>query len=79
MPGWILWPAAVATAFGAAFGPVAAAFFLISSSGGIFFLEVINYVEHYGLRRCTMPSGNHESVSVGHSWNANHMVRHVQS
>ncbi len=38
---------------------------------GFLLLETINYVEHYGLRRQLLPSGNYEPVKPRHSWNAN--------
>lgn len=35
------------------------------------FLEIINYVEHYGLRRRFIaPLGKYENVTILHSWNA---------
>jgi hypothetical protein len=30
---------------------------LIAAFGGVIFLEAINYVEHYGLRRKQLPDG----------------------
>jgi alkane 1-monooxygenase len=33
-------------------------------------LEIINYVEHYGLSRDRLPDGNYEPVNPTHSWNA---------
>jgi alkane 1-monooxygenase len=35
-------------------------------------LEVINYVEHYGLTRRLLPNGRYERVQPHHSWNASH-------
>lgn len=55
-------------------GPAAVAMYALSAAGSVFFLEVVNYVEHYGLRRRTLPNGKPERVSIGHSWNANHML-----
>lgn len=37
-------------------------------------LEIINYVEHYGLRRTKNEHGRWESVRESHSWNSNHRV-----
>ncbi|CAI2369313.1 unnamed protein product [Moneuplotes crassus] len=37
---------------------------------GIFMLEAINYVEHYGLRRDKDENGIYEPVNIKHSWNA---------
>lgn len=36
------------------------------------FLETINYIEHYGLRRKKLPSGRYETVTPQHSWNSDH-------
>lgn len=58
----------------AAFGPPATAFFLIQGVLATCLLEVINYVEHYGLCREQLPNGQFERVSEEHSWNANHML-----
>ena len=46
--------------------------FLISAFGSIFYLEAINYIEHYGLQRKKLPDGNYEKVTIKHSWNAPH-------
>ena len=35
-----------------------------------FALEVVNYVEHSGLRRKEISPGKYERISVMHSWNA---------
>lgn len=35
-----------------------------------FGLEVINYVEHYGLRRKEIAPGKYERVNISHSWNS---------
>jgi len=44
---------------------------LISSS----LLEIINYIEHYGLtRRFISPLGKYENVNISHSWNAPYRV-----
>ena len=37
---------------------------------GIFYLESINYIEHYGLKRNKDENGIYESISIAHSWNA---------
>jgi alkane 1-monooxygenase len=44
--------------------------FLVSSLGAVFQLEVINFIEHYGLERKIDPkSGRPEAVQAFHSWN----------
>jgi alkane 1-monooxygenase len=37
-------------------------------------LEIINYVEHYGLRRRQLADGRYERVQPHHSWNASHRI-----
>ncbi|MCU0451442.1 MAG: alkane 1-monooxygenase [Bernardetiaceae bacterium] len=37
-------------------------------------LEVVNYVEHYGLMRRQIAPGKYEKVTTMHSWNANQLV-----
>ena len=49
------------------------AFFLGQAFLAICLLEVINYVEHYGLMRDKLPNGRYERVAPRHSWNANHI------
>lgn len=44
------------------------------ASGGIFILELINYIEHYGLRRNRLQDGTYEKVNIRHSWNAPHRI-----
>jgi len=44
---------------------------------GIFLLETVNYLEHYGLRRQKLPNGRHERVRAAHSWNSNTMIANI--
>ena len=55
-------------------GPEGAAFFWAQGAVAILFLEIINYVEHYGLRRPLRPSGRYAPVTPAHSWNSAHRV-----
>lgn len=57
-----------------AFGPVAGLFFIIQAMVGFSYLEVINYVEHYGLLRKKNAKGRYEKISPQHSWNSDHRV-----
>jgi alkane 1-monooxygenase len=41
---------------------------------GSLLFELINYVEHYGLRREALPGGKYERVLPTHSWNDAHTV-----
>lgn len=50
------------------------AFFLIQVLGAVFYLEAINFIEHYGLRRKKLDNGQYEKVTIRHSWNAPHRL-----
>lgn len=41
------------------------------------FLESINYIEHYGLRRFKTSSGRYERVQPHHSWNSNFNIGRI--
>ncbi len=40
-------------------------------------LELVNYLEHYGLRRAKKKSGRYELVREIHSWNSNHALGRI--
>lgn len=40
----------------------------------IWYLELVNYIEHYGLTRKHLGGGRYEHVRPRHSWNASHQV-----
>jgi alkane 1-monooxygenase len=40
-------------------------------------LEAVNYLEHYGLLRDSLPNGRYERVTPKHSWNNNHIVTNL--
>ena len=61
-------------AFAFMFGAIGAAFFLIVGLAASASLEVINYVEHYGLARVQVAPGRYERVTHLHSWNASQRV-----
>jgi len=61
-------------AIGLLVGPRAMAFFLGQSAVAIAFLETVNYIEHYGLRRRQVSPGVYERVSPLHSWNSAHWL-----
>ncbi len=54
----------------AALGPVAWLAFAGQSVVAVLLLEVVNYVEHYGLLRREIAPGEYERVRPHHSWNA---------
>jgi len=38
----------------------------------VLWLEIMNYIEHYGLERKEISPGEYEKVTIKHSWNAPH-------
>lgn len=48
--------------------------FAVQAAVAIWQLEMINYVEHYGLTRKYLGAGKYEPVRPHHSWNADHRV-----
>ena len=46
--------------------------FLVQAGVAIWQLELVNYVEHYGLTRKHLGGGKYEPVAPRHSWNAAH-------
>ena len=65
--------AAVTVWLGAAVVP----FLVIQAVFGFCLLEVVNYVEHYGLLRQRLDSGRYERCRPVHSWNSNHVASNV--
>jgi alkane 1-monooxygenase len=58
----------------ALFGWVFLALFVLVSFLSFSLLEIVNYLEHYGLEREQMDNGRYEKVSHHHSWNSDHIV-----
>lgn len=58
-------------------GPGVIPFLVIQAVFGFCLLEVVNYVEHYGLLRRRTASGRYERCRPEHSWNSNHIVSNV--
>ena len=52
-------------------------YFLIAAIIGIILLETVNYIEHYGLLRKVLSSGQFEPVKRQHSWNSNHVLGRI--
>lgn len=48
--------------------------FTLQAALAIYHLEIVNYVEHYGLTRERLPNGSFEPVKPHHSWNTSHRV-----
>lgn len=59
----------LAFAFGGWSGVV---FFLIQAGTAVWQLELVNYIEHYGLTREHLGDGKYEHVKPRHSWNADY-------
>lgn len=60
---WLGWPALPVMLLAAVYG------------GSL--LEVVNYLEHYGLMRQKRADGRYERCEPRHSWNSNHVVTNV--
>jgi alkane 1-monooxygenase len=60
-----------------AFGPVVLPYLLIQAVLGFSLLEVVNYLEHYGLRRQKREDGRYERCRPEHSWNNNNVASNV--
>ena len=52
-------------------------YLLIQAVVGIGLLEIVNYLEHYGLLRQREQTGRWERVRPGHSWNSNNIATNV--
>jgi len=59
------------------FGVKASLLFIASAFIGIILLEIINYIEHYGLLRKEVKSGVYEKVQPWHSWNSDHVFGRI--
>jgi alkane 1-monooxygenase len=60
-----------------AFGPVVLPYLLIQAVVGFSLLEVVNYLEHYGLLRQKREDGRYERTRPEHSWNSNNVASNV--
>ncbi|MBI9076334.1 MAG: alkane 1-monooxygenase [Desulfatibacillum sp.] len=49
-------------------------FLLVQAAVAVLLLELVNYVEHYGLVRKQNPDGSYEEVQPHHSWNSAHRI-----
>ena len=49
-------------------------FFVVQSVLAFSLLELVNYVEHYGILRRETSPGQYERVNPLHSWNASHLI-----
>jgi alkane 1-monooxygenase len=68
---------ALFAALTAAFGPWALLFLCLQAVYGFSLLEVVNYLEHYGLKRGAGADGKPVRCQPEHSWNSNHVVSNL--
>jgi alkane 1-monooxygenase len=61
----------------AAYGPAVLVFLAAQGIVGFSLLEVVNYLEHYGLARQKEASGRYEKVRPPHSWNSTALVSNI--
>jgi alkane 1-monooxygenase len=79
--GWhnqMLWftgvPIAIALLLGASFGWLAMVYFFVQSTVAFMLLEVVDYIEHYGLMRKRDANGTLEPFGVAHAWDSSAWV-----
>ena len=58
-------------------GPRAIPFMIAQGAYGASLLEVVNYLEHYGLKRAKDDSGKYVRTQPEHSWNSNHIMTNL--
>ncbi len=68
---------ALGAALVAVFGPVVLPYLLLQAVWGFSLLEVVNYLEHYGLLRGRREDGRYERTRPEHSWNSNSVASNV--
>lgn len=71
---YLLLQVGLATVVGVVLGKEALAFLIAQAAIAVFFLETVNYIEHYGLSRQRLPDGRYERVTEAHSWNTSRAV-----
>jgi len=59
------------------FGVAVIPFLVIQAVFGFSLLEVVNYLEHYGLARQRKADGRYERTTPEHSWNSNHIASNL--
>lgn len=74
---WYSISALLLLSFGVAFGWLGALFFIAQSVVAFTLLEIVNYVEHYGLHRRKLDNGRYERTNPTHSWNSNFLLTNL--
>lgn len=75
--GWTLLWLAFAGMAAAWLGAVGAAFFAAQGLAAAASLEIINYIEHYGLERAQDANGRFERTTHLHSWNSDYRLSNL--
>jgi alkane 1-monooxygenase len=74
---WYAISALLLLGFTLAFGWLGALFFLGQALTAFTLLEIVNYVEHYGLHRRKLDNGRYERTTPHHSWNSNFLLTNL--
>ncbi|KAF1053800.1 MAG: Alkane 1-monooxygenase 2 [Stenotrophomonas maltophilia] len=74
---WYAISAALLLGFSLAFGWIGAVYFIGQSVMAFTLLEIVNYVEHYGLHRRKQGDGRYERTTHEHSWNSNFLLTNL--
>lgn len=75
---WIILVPLVITLLCLVWGGWQAMFFFLGQAIVAFtILEIVNYIEHYGLVRKKLANGHYEQISACHAWNANHWLSNM--
>ncbi|NND59593.1 MAG: alkane 1-monooxygenase, partial [Gammaproteobacteria bacterium] len=74
---WYALSTAIAIALDTWLGSAAVAFFLLQAAVAFTFLEVVNYLEHYGLERRRVGQGRYERTTHLHSWNSDYLLTNL--
>ncbi|MDO9321951.1 MAG: alkane 1-monooxygenase [Pseudomonas sp.] len=74
---WYALSATFALGFTLVFGWLGLAFFLGQSLVAVTLLEIVNYLEHYGLHRRKLENGRYERTGPAHSWNSNFLLTNL--
>ena len=75
--GWYGLSLLMLIGFGWWLGSLGVVFFIAQSVGAFVSLEIINYVEHYGLERALRADGRYERTTHLHSWNSSYLLTNL--
>jgi alkane 1-monooxygenase len=74
---WYAISALLLLGFALTLGWLGALFFLGQAVIAFTLLEIVNYVEHYGLHRRKLDNGRYERTNPHHSWNSNFLLTNL--